>query len=100
MLYLDYPDNPITVAGVEEQKCCCDSANTQFQYETEQQLDSQLKMEYGNVSYVHSVQLYALVHLSLFLLQEFMERACARVCSVMVYGELVLVQEFVHVFVA
>ena len=42
-------DNPVTTPGIVE-TCIHNSTNVQFQYETEEKLDSQLRMEYGNVS--------------------------------------------------
>jgi hypothetical protein len=42
-------DNLITTPGITEDYVS-DSTNTQFRYETKQELDSQLGMEYGNVS--------------------------------------------------
>ena len=51
-------DNPVTAPNVEE-LCFHDSTNIQFQYETKEKLDSQLRMEYGNVSIAN--QLWATI---------------------------------------
>lgn len=43
-------DNPITTPGVDQTKCMNTSTNDQFRYETEKELELQLRQDYGKVS--------------------------------------------------
>ena len=57
--------NPITTPAVEKTKCMVKSTNIQFRYETEQELERQLRHDYGNVSW-NDIILFSWVKILIF----------------------------------
>ena len=61
--------NPITTPSIDRAKCTTKSCNVQFRYETEQELEYQLRREYGNVKSILKISYilsqFACIHIQL-----------------------------------